>query len=323
MAPDAPGNLVVLDIRREGGGLRAQVERWDPPQRDQTDQLFVSWYGSEIQGWISVFDGVVYLESPPQHYRHRTYGARLMSTDSREIVWRDVAFFYLVFVGLLPKGLVYESPIEGMHLPEEVKPFRDRMALKWGLTGDNLGRTAVGWRMRPGGSDLVADCQEVSRRTGAVAQETTVPIRRPSGLLERAPTGETAPPPWHVTNYFAGPVQYGDKYTVGMAGAVGPGSRAEHVLFADRWATLVQNEGGQVNLDQLVRELNEVTARLASEPGAMREAIASANDAARRKDGPGVLAFLAKAGNKALDVAIQIGAPLATKVICAAIGLPC
>jgi hypothetical protein len=113
-----------------------------------------------------------------------------------------------------------------------------------------------------------------------------------------------------------------DQYKVGQAGAVGPGSVAMGQHFIQLW-----NEcESHIDLDVLAQELHKVreTAR-GSTSGDPEEDVtigelAQAEVAAKQGDGSRVLRHLAGAGQRALDIAVAIGVPVAIKAIETAIG---
>src|SRR5258708_3951991 len=122
-------------------------------------------------------------------------------------------------------------------------------------------------------------------------------------------------------------VSVGDKYVIsGQAGAVGPGAMAVANTFTQAWNT----QPNQPDMDKLAEELQKVREQLkkldaSAENDIAVGQVAEAEKAAKNKDGPAVLHFLGRAGNVALDTAIQIDVPLATAVLQTAMraaGLP-
>ena len=76
MSPEAPGNLVVLDVRAEQSGFLCHVERYDPVDPN-AGFLRVSWNAvSRPSGYEGVAGGAAYVEVPPgfefREYRRRT-----------------------------------------------------------------------------------------------------------------------------------------------------------------------------------------------------------------------------------------------------------
>jgi hypothetical protein len=108
-------------------------------------------------------------------------------------------------------------------------------------------------------------------------------------------------------------VVMGDRYEVNQAGAVGPSSVAIGQHFTQIW----QKASPEIDLNQLAQELRAVRERARAlssgapeEDVAMAE-VANAELAAQDGNGPRALSHLAKAGAWILDVARQIGVPVA------------
>jgi hypothetical protein len=120
----------------------------------------------------------------------------------------------------------------------------------------------------------------------------------------------------------------GDQYTVGQAGAVGPGSHAENMTFVQAWNDL--SELGDTRT--LADELGQLRSRLrgdAKEPehDVVVAALAEAEMEAKQGNGPAALERLsglrrvAGATKWALDAATSIGTTLAAAALKAVLGL--
>ncbi len=108
-----------------------------------------------------------------------------------------------------------------------------------------------------------------------------------------------------------------DKYDVkGQTGAVGAGAHAHNMAFNQIW-----NENkNDINLLVLAAELLKLLPKLKDEATEVEHyssmgAIASAENCARKGDGPGALEYLSKAGKWALGIAEKIGVPVATEAL--------
>jgi hypothetical protein len=117
-------------------------------------------------------------------------------------------------------------------------------------------------------------------------------------------------------------VYMGDKYIAGQVGAQGPGAHAHDMKFNQIWS----KASGGIDLSELAMELTELGLKLkeeATEPEHefLIGAIASAERFAREKNGPKALEYLSKAGKWTLDIATQIGVPVATEALKKALGL--
>ena len=112
-------------------------------------------------------------------------------------------------------------------------------------------------------------------------------------------------------------VVMGDRYEVGQAGAVGPNSFAVGQHFVQMW----NKTSSEVSLPDLAQELNRIRERgravASGEPEedlALAE-VANAELAAKQGDGPKAMSHLARAGQWALNIAQQIGVPVAIKAL--------
>ncbi len=115
----------------------------------------------------------------------------------------------------------------------------------------------------------------------------------------------------------------GDTYNVGQAGAVGSNARSDHNTFQQVW----QQSQGTIDLPALTAELGRLRGELqsrAKEPEQLVAAgqVAAAEIEARKGGGAKLLEHLKAAGSWALDVAKDIGAEIAAKVIMKSLGLP-
>jgi hypothetical protein len=112
------------------------------------------------------------------------------------------------------------------------------------------------------------------------------------------------------------------KVTGGQIGAVGQGAHADNPTFHQVWNQIAS----QVDLAALGGELASLRQALKDKAKSAEEnsavgAVAAAETAAKKGDGPSVLERLKNAGEWALKVALEIGLPYAVKAIKAAIGL--
>jgi hypothetical protein len=124
------------------------------------------------------------------------------------------------------------------------------------------------------------------------------------------------------TLHFEGDFIMGDTYNVEQAGAVGPGAHAHDMVFT----TITTQSGDTIDLPGLAKELSVLRAKMkekAVEPehDVAVGAIAEAETAAKKGHAPKVLESLAKAGKWALDMATQIGTPVAIAAIKASLGI--
>ena len=118
-------------------------------------------------------------------------------------------------------------------------------------------------------------------------------------------------------------VQIGDQYHIpGQAGAVGRNAHAHHMSFTQHNAHL----GSSIDLSRLeielsaLREVMRNQARAAEDSIAVGE-VARAEQAAKAKDPSRVAKHLRAAGGWALDVASEIGVPVAVEAIKRSMGM--
>jgi hypothetical protein len=72
MAPEAPGRLVVLDLKFRDNTLVASGERYDPTPT-ATEWLSVSWHSTQApDGYVSVGNGVAFV-NVPSNYGYEEY----------------------------------------------------------------------------------------------------------------------------------------------------------------------------------------------------------------------------------------------------------
>lgn len=113
-----------------------------------------------------------------------------------------------------------------------------------------------------------------------------------------------------------------DRYEIGQAGAVGPGSRASNITFNQIW----NKDGGKIDVKELAPELTSLREALAKQASAPDEFIAVGKVAAAEKaaiagDGPTAIGHLKSAGAWAWDIATKIGIGVATAAAKSALGI--
>ncbi|MBV9767887.1 MAG: hypothetical protein JOZ48_23810, partial [Acidobacteriaceae bacterium] len=144
MAPEAPGNLVALDVTADSAGFLCRVERYDPTDTSSAF-LRVSWNAvARPPGYEPVAGGVVYVDVP-LGFTHRIYEAR-PDTAGSSVVWTDTAFGDgLMLVATLPYGYALPSVHDAHPPPVAAKVHEGRMAIYW----FHKERTRTDWRMEP------------------------------------------------------------------------------------------------------------------------------------------------------------------------------
>lgn len=117
-------------------------------------------------------------------------------------------------------------------------------------------------------------------------------------------------------------ITMGDRYSAGQAGVQGPGAHAHDMTFNQIWT----QSGDGIDLRALGGDLEGLREHLRGaanlpEHDVAIGAVANAEIAAKAGDGPGALAWLAKAGEWALDNASKIGVGVAVAALKAALGV--
>lgn len=201
MAPEAPGNLVVLDIAEDSTGYWCRVDRWDPDISTQ-GRLWVSWHALECEeDWTPAAGGAVCVAAPPS-FTARSYSARpTVSAEPWVFSWADVAFGVgLMLVAVMPPGRMFSEPSAGVPWPDEAKPFEGRMAVFWNLPGQGQQtRVRLAWVIAPSRDEsLAASCAALNQKT-AGHYFSEPPLPDPSEM--RRWSRETRPklreaPPW-------------------------------------------------------------------------------------------------------------------------------
>jgi hypothetical protein len=114
----------------------------------------------------------------------------------------------------------------------------------------------------------------------------------------------------------------GDIYATGQAGAVGPNS----LVISQQYIQIWNKSVGEIDLAALAEELARVRSSMRACADSVHDDLAlsdlaRAELAAKKQDGPQVMAHLAQAGKWALQVAKEIGAEIAAKAILKALGM--
>ena len=130
MAPEAPGNLVALDVTSDANGFVCRVERYDPTEVSSRF-LRVSWNAiTRPPGYDPVAGGAAYVEITPG-FDHCSYEARPDIAGPR-LTWLDKVFGDgLMLIVLLPYGYALLSLQDADPPPVAAKVHDGRMAVYW------------------------------------------------------------------------------------------------------------------------------------------------------------------------------------------------
>jgi hypothetical protein len=305
MAPEAPGNLVVIDVieSEDGDGFRFVVERWDPTP-DSRNFLWTLWAaeGDCPKGFVDAAGGVVCVAADPD-FDHARYRARpRVRKDPHALSWGDVAQGVgIMIVAVLPSGWMYTS---GCLDPVEAKPFDGRMALYWRTAGGSNGEVLLTWTIEPLHGSLRDACAELNELGPHAAPVVDPPLPRQEMLTEWAehrPPVQPLPP--------GEPIISIQNSTVVIEGGV-------NVDVTQIW----HQHADQIPLDVLAEQLERIRAVLDKRPDEQR-ALDDAVKAARAGDGPAALRALKRAGQLVLDVASKVGADVAAAAAKAGLGV--
>lgn len=213
MAPEAPGNIVILDLALAESGVHAKVDRFEPGN----GAFWVIWSamgdirevhdGAEEGGdspYVPAGGGVIQV-LVPEGARRFQYTAAVQGQDT--LVWRDkLAGMGLMLVVVLPAGYVLPSvlPADVEPVPNALKDFDGRLAFFWRLVGQTEDQQVnVSWRMEPlEGRDLgsyVASLTEAAeghrRETGDIGTHVDPPSNAPPPASTDTLRVKKAPPP--------------------------------------------------------------------------------------------------------------------------------
>ncbi|MQA30688.1 MAG: hypothetical protein GEU82_12770, partial [Luteitalea sp.] len=168
MSPEAPGNLVALDISSDTSGLVCRVERYDPIDVHATF-LRVSWNAiARPPGYEPIVGGAAYVDVPPG-FEHRTYEARPDIAGAR-LAWLDKVFGDgLMLIAVLPYGHALPDFHDADPPPVAAKLHEGRMVIYWLLAE----RARTTWRME------VVNAERIPELCSAVNQEASRRDRRP------------------------------------------------------------------------------------------------------------------------------------------------
>jgi hypothetical protein len=316
MTPEAPGNLVVIDVSEDDDGFRYTVERWDPTAESR-HFLWTLWAaeGDCPPGFVSAAGGAVCVAADPG-YVHARYRARpRVRTDRRALSWADVAEGVgIMVVAVLPAGWVYD---DGSLSPLEAKPFDGRMALYWRSGGGHNGEVRLTWTVKPIAGTLRDACAELNDSLSDALPTPDPPPPRRELLVdwaERQPPVQPLPPGSVISVQGNTVIIEGGLTGAHQIGASGPGAQA--LDFTQTW----QQHASELPLDLLADQLERIRGLLAGS-GSDNPALDDAVHAARSGDGPAVLRALRRAGQVVLDVATKVGADVAAAAAKAGLGL--
>jgi hypothetical protein len=172
MSPEAPGNLVVLDLRSKKDAFVCRVERYDPKNK-KADFLRVSWNAiTRPPGYKVVAGGAAYVEVPTG-FKHRKYDAA-PDVQKGRLGWIDKVFGDgLMLVVRLPYGFGVPGFGDADPGPVAAKVHDGRMVLYWLLPK----RTRVTWRQQRVDPERVpALCRAITSNAARMDRHSAHPV---------------------------------------------------------------------------------------------------------------------------------------------------
>lgn len=147
-------------------------------------------------------------------------------------------------------------------------------------------------------------------------------VLRHCASIARARAGLPSANDGQPSHVFYGDVHMGDKYSVGQAGAIGPGAHAHDMTFQQIW----NQSADSIDLQTLASELSLLAEAMREDASDPEDQIAIGNISAAQKaattgDGPKAIEYLKNAGQWALQAAQKIGVDVAVAAIKSSLGL--
>lgn len=146
MAPEMPGNLVVLDLGWKDSEVVCNVQRYDPISA--IESLKVSWSATRCPpGYTALAKGVAYVLRPPG-YEARDYEAQPPERGA-DLSWTDqiLGDTGLMLIIVLPAGYVLPTVDDADPILGDSKEFNGRMALYWLAPQNEDRRQEFSWHM--------------------------------------------------------------------------------------------------------------------------------------------------------------------------------
>ena len=238
-------------------------------------------------------------------------------------VRQEVAFLISGLVSIVVIGLGYYVGWEAMRGNEQnqknywiIRFLALATIAKGGTKFDGADLTDVDFR---GANVPYTSFRNVKGTTQSSLKEATIGYDERIQELEILRTPNLNKPPQIIVKEQI----MGDQYKVNQAGAVGPQAHAHDMTFNQIGTQLEKS----VDLLGLANELSILRKAMMKEATEAEHSIAvgdvaKAEQAAKSKDATKVAEYLKSAGNWALDIASQIGVPIAIEALKRAIGIP-
>jgi hypothetical protein len=174
MAPESPGNLVVLDMHSPDANEYLTVWHWDPEGAEQW--LHVLWEAAQCpNGYVDAAGGVICIAVPPGFRAYRYEAVPPPGREPLVYSWRgQVKGTGLMVVAVFPRGHVLVEP-NRTEWPVDAKVFDGRMAAYWLFANPSETIDCV-WRAEPlRDRSLDAICAEMRSPNAASLPEPPTP----------------------------------------------------------------------------------------------------------------------------------------------------
>jgi hypothetical protein len=173
MAPEAPGNLVVLEIEQKNLKFECLAHRFDPVKWKDPTIIHASFAAiGGLPGYEPVAHGAVYVDRAG--YEARTYSADVSKGRRGRFYWRHpVHRNGLMMVVVLPQGHALPTVYDADPVITECKVFDGRMVLHWDVFDDKKHRAEFSWRMEPvqSGTELEAHCASLNEEAAHLRKQ--------------------------------------------------------------------------------------------------------------------------------------------------------
>jgi len=187
VSPEAPGNLVVLDLTFRRGTLTSRVEQVVPPSTSASGFLRATFHEAAVVGFDAVGRGVAFVRKPPDFEHSLAEKATdIPSLGSLCYEWTNVALGDgLMLILVLPKGYTIEL-VSTDPLPRSAKRFNKRLAVYFKPHGSHGDSVKVRWGLKQFAGELRSEAERIRSeivRRGDAPNNSGVDIDEPSSVM--------------------------------------------------------------------------------------------------------------------------------------------
>lgn len=216
MSPEAPGNLVVLDLHFRNADLTGSIERVTPPQEGYVEGWLQVRFDARTKepGFVPVGGGAVWVRAPKGYLFSPRESAGQISHGDSEYFHNNVALGDgLMLVLVLPKGYTLA---DSQPVPRNAKIHKGRIAVYFKPAGNFGADTRTTWRLEKFEGDVKA---EVARLRGEILRRGKIPANL-GALVDEEDPARKAPVPPPGKPGTAGWLS-GNQYLVWLAAGIG------------------------------------------------------------------------------------------------------